>query len=246
VIPPARRRRGCARRRPFLVAPNHTRPPSEAKWVSLTSGPPRLSATARVSVAGACLPRHPPGVRARNPRFFPMTAACGRSRPFATRAPGARFGARPDPRYRFASSRAPVRRLGRRSTSGERASRQDPIFRVSPVQHLELRTSPSLTSASPRPPSQPRVREPVGYHSQVQPEHLQAVLPRVRQGHRLREGAPPSPCPQRTAPLFSRAYAPTAPAPSPPHGPRLFARGGRSRPPEPQPRRGSAIARHIS
>lgn len=57
------------------------------------------------------------------------------------------------------------------------------------MHHLDLRTSSSLTSASPRPPPQPRVREPVGYHSQVQPEHLQAVLPRVRQGHRLREGA---------------------------------------------------------
>jgi hypothetical protein len=99
------------------------------------------------------------------------------------------------------------------------------------VHHLDLRTSSSLTSASPRPPSQPRVREPVGYHSQVQPEHLQAVLPRVCQGHRLREGAPPSPCPQRTAPLFSRAYAPTAPAPSPPHGPASSRAGGDRDPP---------------
>ena len=99
------------------------------------------------------------------------------------------------------------------------------------MHHLDLRTSSSLTSASPRPPSQPRVREPVGYHSQVQPEHLQAVLPRVCQGHRLREGAPPSPCPQRTAPLFSRAYAPTAPAPSPPHGPASSRAGGDRDPP---------------
>ena len=68
---------------------------------------------------------------------------------------------------------------------------------------------PSLTSASPRPPPQPRVREPVGYHSQVQPEHLQAVLPRVRQGHRLREGAcrveQSRPNPLR---LFSGAFPP--------------------------------------
>ena len=41
----------------------------------------------------------------------------------------------------------------------------------------------------PPPPSQPSLREPVGYHSQVQPEHLQAVLPRVRQGHWVRQGA---------------------------------------------------------
>ena len=56
---------------------------------------------------------------------------------------------------------------------------------------------------------QPRLREPVGYHSQVQPEHLQAVLPRVRQGHRLREGAcrveQSRPNPLR---LFSGAFPP--------------------------------------
>ena len=53
-----------------------------------------------------------------------------------------------------------------------------------------LVTFASLTSLlPPLSPQQPSVREPVGYHSQVQPEHLQAVLPRVRQGYRLREGA---------------------------------------------------------
>lgn len=64
-----------------------------------------------------------------------------------------------------------------------------PFSRVSTFRPLQNATQ--THDPDPPPPSlqQPRVREPVGYHSQVQPEHLQAVLPRVRQGHRLREGA---------------------------------------------------------
>ena len=42
--------------------------------------------------------------------------------------------------------------------------------------------------------------EPVGYHSQVQPQHLQAVLPRVCQGHRLREGEHPHSSPPKNRP----------------------------------------------
>ena len=38
---------------------------------------------------------------------------------------------------------------------------------------------PDLADPRPLSSSQPRVRKPVGYHSQVQPQHLQAVLPRV-------------------------------------------------------------------
>ena len=195
-----------------------------------------------------CVPPAPPAGRpCAEPAFF---SDDGRLRPIAplrhASAPARDFGR---DRIRGTDSPRRARLSGGWDAARRRGSAQRGRMRslgFHPCITSTCERHPSLTSASPRPPPQPRVREPVGYHSQVQPEHLQAVLPRVRQGHRLREGAPPSPCPQRTAPLFSRAYAPTAPAPSPPHGPRLFARGGRSRPPEPQPRRGSAIARHIS
>ena len=71
---------------PFPTPLQRTRPPSEAEWVSLTSGPPRPSSTARASAAGACRPRRPArlSVRARlsgeEPCFssamFAAPAAC--------------------------------------------------------------------------------------------------------------------------------------------------------------------------
>ena len=49
--------------------------------------------------------------------------------------------------------------------------------------------------------------EPVGYHSQVQPQHLQAVLPRVCQGHRLREGEHPHSSPPKNRPCTTEVLA---------------------------------------
>jgi hypothetical protein len=43
--------------------------------------------------------------------------------------------------------------------------------------------------------SQPCVLQPEGAHPQVRAGHVPPVLPRVRQGHRLREGAWPAACP---------------------------------------------------